>query len=434
MPPYRDTDYQNQHSVGPRKATGAAAVGAVLTGGVPPTEHVPFVPAAAGPPPPPTPPADPLAGLTRTQVMDVQRLLGFGGRDVDGVVGPKTRSAYQAKFGTTSAVTVLSQSAPAAAPSAAPAPAGPPAAYAGGGAVTSAPAATSNPQSVEDQIRQQYGYLASFLDIPEVGGVLRQAITEGWDQSRLQAAVQATQWWRTTSSSVRSWLALTSADPQTAADRVGTQLADVQTQAGKLFGHPIDPARAKQIAEDSLKYGWDATQLQNALASEFHYAAGQQQGQLGQAEVQLRQMAADYLVPLSDQTLAAWEGQIANGTATPDTFKQYMVAQAKGMFPALGPQIDAGLTVQQLADPYRQQAAKDLGISPDAIDFTDPKWSRALTQIDPKTGTPTMMSLYDWQKTVRSDDIYGFKNSPVGKGLAADAILGLAQGLGKVAT
>lgn len=368
-------------------------------------------------------PTDPFAGLTRDQIKAIQAALNAKGAHlvVDGIAGPLTRAAYS-QYGPVAPTTTPAAPAPAS-DGGTPAPDG--GSYSGGAISTPPP----SPIAVEDQIRSQYGYFAAFLDIPEIGDVLRRAVTEGWDQERLQAAVQATQWWRTTASSVRSWIALSSSDPASAQAKIGTQMADIGQLAAKL-GVTISPDRLRQMSEDAVKYGWDSVQLQNAIASEWHYQPGGQKGMLGQAEAQIRQMAADYLVPLSDSTLADWESQVARGTATPDTFKAYLTAQAKGMFPALAHQLDAGMTVQQLAEPYRQVAAKDLGLAPDAIDFTDPKWSRPFTQIDPKTNTPTMMGLYDWQRTIRSDSVYGFAQSATGVQMAADAALSLGKSLG----
>lgn len=388
---------------------------------------------APSPSPAPAAPIDPFAGLTKTQVMTVQRDLGFTGRDVDGIAGPKTRAAYAAKYGNVPATSTP--------PLAPPTPTGAPLGPTGGSSApaastgsTAAPTPAAAPTaSIEDQIRQKYGYLGTILlDNPEIHNVLVQAVQGGWQPAQVEGALMGTAYWKTTQSSVRNWQTLQGTDPASAQAQIGTMQAQIGTQAEKL-GVQIGPDRLRQMAEDSLKFGWDSNQLSQAIASEFHYVPGGQQGGIGQAEVQIRQLAKDYLVPLSDSTLSAWDGQIARGTATPETFRQYLLSQAKSMFPALSQQLDAGMTTTQLAEPYRQIAAKDLDLSPDAIDFTDPKWSRALTQIDPKTNAPTTMSLYDWQRTIRGDDVYGFKDSHTGKTLAADATVGLLQGLGKLA-
>lgn len=407
--------------------TGAGAVGTILTGGgAPMMGRVVTAPIYTPPPPVLGPPVPTVSTSDLIRLLQI-KLNGMGAHlAVDGVMGPKTQAAMQ-QYG----LDVNGNPVPRAA---APAPPAPTAAGAGAPAGTTAAApAAANPQDIEEQIRSKYGYLGTvLLDNPEIHKVLFDAISGGWDSAQVQGALMGTNYWKTTQASQRNWNTLLGTDPASANAQIAQQAADIAQTAGKL-GVNIAPDRLQQMATDSLRLGWDATQLQQAIGNEFHYTPGPQAGALGVAQGQLKQMAGQYLVPLSDQTLGDWEGQIAKGGATADSFRDYILNQSKGMFPALAKQIDSGMTVQQLADPYRQIAAKDLGVTPDSIDFTDPKWGRALNQVNPQTNTPMMMTQYDWQKTIRSDPAYGFQNGPVGKQLASQMTVNLAQSLGKLA-
>lgn len=338
---------------------------------------------------------------------------------VDGVVGPKTLAAA-ARLN----VPVPQNLAPAARPAAAA-----PAANDEPAAAPPAPApAHLTAGQIQQTMREQYGYLGLLLDIPDVNQVLTESIANERTPAQTLAALYDTGTWKNTQASVRNWMALSGTDPASAQAQIAAQKTAIQQTAATL-GVPLAEDRLSQIATDSLKLGWTAQQINAAIGAEFQYKPGSQVGKVGAAENVIKQMAADYLVPISDATLADWDRQVAMGTATPDTFKQYMVTQAKGLFPTLQKQLDAGLTVQQLAEPYRQAAAQELDISPDSIDFKDAKWMRALSTTGPD-GQPVMMGLADWQKTLRTDEQYGWDRTK--NGIAAGYRVGnaLSQALG----
>ena len=154
-------------------------------------------------------------------------------------------------------------------------------------------------------------------------------------------------------------------------------------------------------------------------------------GLLGASVDQLKAEAAKYLVPVADTTLAQWAQQIASGQADVKGFDAYLQAQAKSLFPSMGTAIDQGITPQQYVDPYKQVASSLLGVNPNTIDMTDPKWMRAVGQKDPKTGMPVAMSLYDWQQTLMSDPTYGYLKTQNAGDRASALAEGIAQMFGR---
>lgn len=383
---------------------------------------------------------DPLAGLTRDQVRAVQRNLVNRGHHlvVDGIAGPLTHAAYVAEFGTspTAAQTISSQAglggppAPAPAPTPA-APGGPPSAAPSPAA---APAANVPPPGSDQDVRAKFGGWAWALDVPEVGDKLRQAAAEGWTPAQTQGAIEGTDWWKQTAAAGRNFQRLQGEDPAEANAQILQKRADISQVAAQL-GILIDENRLTELATGALRYGLDATGLQQMIGSEFHYRPGGQTGLIGQAEVKLKAMAGDYMLPLSDDTLAGWEGQIAQGRGTAEGYQSYMVQQAKNLYGRDNAEVtrllDEGATMQHIAQPFRDLAVNELGIAPDSINFTDPKWMRAISTNDPQTGQRRMMNNWEWQKTIRGDDVYGFKQSEKGKALAADVVLSLAKAFGR---
>lgn len=272
---------------------------------------------------------------------------------------------------------------------------------------------------VLEQVRRDYGYLGAFLEIPEVGALLVEASLEGWDRDRLFGALQQTQWWKATSETARQFDSQVKLDPATAEQRVVGAMDDVRATAGRL-GVAVDDARLRQIATDYVRNGWDAGQLTRALVAEIRFEPGKAPtGQLGATMQQLREIQRSYLVPFSDADLQGWVTRIASGEETSEGFRAVMAGYAASLYPSLAAAIERGETVEQYAAPYRQIAAQELGINAEEVDFLDPKWNRALNQVDPKTGDRSAMSLFDWTKTIRSDATYGFRTSAKGRSVEA---------------
>jgi hypothetical protein len=152
----------------------------------------------------------------------------------------------------------------------------------------------------------------------------------------------------------------------------------------------------------SLHEGWNQAAIQAKLSD---YVKGDGATVPGQ---QVTNMAKQYLVPLSQQAQQNLESLLVAGNMNTASLTAYFAAHAKSLYPTMGTAIDQGITPDQYADPYRQVAASTLEIDPHTIDFMDPKWNKALMQLDPKTGARTAMNLSDWTNMIRTDPTYGY--------------------------
>jgi len=259
-------------------------------------------------------------------------------------------------------------------------------------------AATAKPGGLDTAVTQQYGYLAAFLDNPEVGKLLQQGAKEGWSQQRLEAELQKTNFWKTTTDSQRRYNAMQEQAPAEAQQAVSARNSELLTLAQQL-GVQVKPERLLKIAEDSLRFGWNQSQIRSSVSAEFDYVGGES-GLAGQSSRQIKELAGQYLVPISDQMLEKWTEQIVAGTADEEGFKSYLVEQAKSMFPGMSAALDKGVTVAQYADPYKQIAARELELNPETIDLNDPKFRKMLDQVDSK-GNRVSMSLSESSEYLR---------------------------------
>lgn len=286
-------------------------------------------------------------------------------------------------------------------------------------------AAAATERTTQETAMMLYGWLASFLDHPEIGSILRSAADEEWSAERLQAALYATNWWRTTQASQRQWLAREEVDEATTKAEVVGLVERLRTTLNEL-GVSIEESRLRDVARNSLMFGWNDDQIVDAL-----YAESQRNptvaGQImrGSYAEQVRRSASDMGLPMSDQAVEQWATQLAFGQASGEQFAAWLSNAASGQYPHFADDIGRGFTVRQLADPYVQLAADTLQMDPDAIDFADPLWNAAINAVDPKTGQRRAMTHAEWGDFLRRDPRYGwdYTEEAVGRAYAAVATL-----------
>ena len=131
---------------------------------------------------------------------------------------------------------------------------------------------------------------------------------------------------------------------------------------------------------------------------------------------------------LDEQILAAIQGKEYDGELlTADSFKKKGIALAKAAHFQLSPQLDAGLTLQEIFSPYRDLASRVLEVAPDSIDFNDPKYSVAFGTKDKPS-----MNLSEWMETLKSDPKYGYDKTSQAKNDARAMVMSMAKAFGKV--
>jgi hypothetical protein len=267
------------------------------------------------------------------------------------------------------------------------------------------------------QLRQQYGWILNLLDSdPKLKTLFTNAVNGGWTEARFQAALRNTTWYKTHSESFRNAELMRYTDPKQWNQRNLQQQADIQAKATAL-GATLLPADLKRLAYQSLQGAWTDSQMMTTLAGFVpgQAAGAHPGGSSGQAFDEIRKLSADYMIPYSNDKAATWAVKIATGQSTMEDALTYFKENAKLQNPYMSAAIDAGHTVTEYLDPYRQQAAQTLGIIPDAIDWTQAKWQQIFSATDPKTGQVVPLSLADSTKKIKNDPVYGYDQSAPGQ-------------------
>jgi hypothetical protein len=252
--------------------------------------------------------------------------------------------------------------------------------------------------------------LGSLLDsVPELSTLVSEAIDQGWTPAKFQNAVQDSDWWKTHSATARQVIIQRANDPKSFKQSLNNTTSAVTAMAHQM-GFSVDGATLRAIANSALLTGNDTNQgwLQQQLGRHVDYSkvknTGSLKGQMAATASQLQQQAAQYGMNWTAAQVAQRAQQVVQGSTTIDTYTAQLKQWAKSAFPALAKDIDAGQTVQQLADPYVQSMSQLLEVDPGTLNLYTPSIRRALQGVqDPKTKERQVMNLSDFEDHVRQD-------------------------------
>lgn len=290
-------------------------------------------------------------------------------------------------------------------------------------------------------IQEEFGSLWDvYSSSPDVRKVIDDSVVEGYfnDETKMNAKLQNTGWYRTTSSSARKFVIQMSSDPAELEDRI-TQESEALRQSTLATGITFNDATLRKLATDKIKFGWSAEQERNAIGSEA-VAEAQLGGARGIADLRtgvvargLREKAAAYAQKPSEALIDTWTQEIMTGKKTSTNWEDLMRDSARTQFRSLQPSLDKGQDVETALYAYKQQAEATLGSSIDAsnIDWTSDKWNKALNYRDEKTNDYRQMDLWEWNKYLRT--LPEWQNTDEAKDAYRNVAFSLAQGFGKMA-
>jgi hypothetical protein len=278
--------------------------------------------------------------------------------------------------------------------------------------------------------------------IPELKGILNSFLTPGGahyggSTADFQDAIQGSKWWKTNSATTRQMVILSLNDPAEYKKQLSDAERQVNTEAGQLGVH-LNAYQTLSVAHAGLLGGTltDKAWLDGLLTGTINPASYKNtnglSGQLASTVAQLQQLAASYgtaSTPGGDILAAK---NILSGATTIDTYANHYKTVAKSMFPGLSSQIDSGMTVAQLAQPYQSTMGQLLEIDPGSIKLSDPMIRKALQgtsgAADGKTTVPTSQPLWQFENTVRSDPRWAMTNNA--KDTASTALMKIGQDWG----
>lgn len=295
---------------------------------------------------------------------------------------------------------------------------------------------------IDPKVRQlvisQYGAgMAAYLST-SMGPAIVAAAQHRETTDELFGRLSQTPYWQQTSQAARQWDQLTVTDPAEAHAQLGMAQASVTAMAHQL-GLRLTTQQLRTLSEDAARFGWTSSGNRQVLtdimvntlkADPVLMQAG---GSYASALDSAKAAAASYLIKTTDAGSADLAGRLASGEITDKEVNDYYQRQAEAMFahqPDIVNILKTGTTLAQYLDPYKQTIAKELDISPDAVDFiNDKRWSGLLHyQGADGKGQPRMATLDEAAQVARQQPQWWSTTN--GRAAGATMALGIARGFG----
>jgi hypothetical protein len=254
-----------------------------------------------------------------------------------------------------------------------------------------------------EELAASYGWAYGFLNsVPELRGIFQSAVDETWSQDMFQAKLRETDWWKENSADMRKAAAEKNMDPATW--NAKTNAAKIQImQLAAQIGASIPPDKLNKIVDQAVTLNMDEAALKNVLGGYVTFnSKGNFNGQAGMFEKSMRGFAYTQGVDINRETLKNQAQLVARGLATEQDFKNQIVNQAISTFPNYAQQLQAGVTMMEIASPYIQRMAEDLELPYTKINLRDPLIRQALNGTN-KEGKPVGMDQVTFQNLIRQD-------------------------------
>lgn len=282
------------------------------------------------------------------------------------------------------------------------------------------PSSTDNPTIDAGEMAQNYGFALSFLNSdPELKKVFDQAVAGTWSNERFVAAIRNTAYYQKHSVTWRNAEILKKSDPASYASQIAQITAELSDRAATL-GAPISWAQLQAMAENKLHLGWTDAQVADQMAGYVKAVNGVYNGAVGDDVGSLKETAWRNGIALSDTTIQSYATQIAKGSANRGFFEKTIRDMAKTAAPGYADQLDAGMNLYEIANPYMQSMARILEVNPQQLDLFDPTIRGALSATG-ADGKPSSKSLWQFENELRKDPRWLSTNN------ARDSMMGITH-------
>ena len=236
-----------------------------------------------------------------------------------------------------------------------------------------------------DWVSEHYpGMMGFFNSNPEIRAKLTEAAKWGWTPNKLEAEIQSTSWYRSTSANARDFALLEANDPASAQARVSATAAEVQNIA-RTLGLGLSGQQLAGMAWNIERNGWNSAQTIDALLRGISWESVGA-GELRASVDDIKALSGDYLVTMTDRTAQQYAMKIASGEMTLAGVETVLKRQAQGRFNWMANEIDQGITPMDYFAPIRDTIASTLELAPEAVNLMDPQWLSLVEVRDEETG------------------------------------------------
>lgn len=261
---------------------------------------------------------------------------------------------------------------------------------------------------------EDYGFVALLAQrVPEVGSLMQQAVAGQWTSAKFQMELANTNWWKTTPGATRSWISEQVGDPATAARNLQTGADEIGAMAAQLGYSGVDPARLKTLWLNAKLAGYDASLTKAYVMNDLSLWGGSTQtptgGEFGQRVQEAKALAAAYGYNPSDLDTQV-QGVARTGiTSLQDRtvglagWRDKLTKYAAAKYAPFADRIQAGETVQDLAQPYIDTYAQLLELNSNDVSLDDPLVQRWMQGTSEAGKPPAAVPVWKAQQELRQD-------------------------------
>jgi hypothetical protein len=177
--------------------------------------------------------------------------------------------------------------------------------------------------------------------------------------------------------------------------------AAIRNEASKL-GLEINDASVVTLSKVVVDNSWSNDQLMDYLVPGAKNTTAA--GTITISVDQIKKMAANQLLNVSDATAREWASKIASDEMTLDAVGSLLQAQATLKYGWAASQIGQGVSVRDMMLPGRDVIARELEMDPESIDLMDGKWLGMLQTADSSNGTVRAATESELTMRARKDE------------------------------
>lgn len=187
-------------------------------------------------------------------------------------------------------------------------------------------------------------------------------------------------------------------------EQIASAKAEI-TNRSAILGHiPLTDDVLTWVATTIVRDNWTSAQLDDWLLAKPEDI--NKPGLVDVSVDQIRQLAGNQLLAVSDATAREWAMKINSGEMDINTVQSIFANQALQEFGWASDGIKAGLNVKDMLAPQRDRIAQELEIGGDQVDLMDPKWRNMVTVTDATSGMPRAATLTEVARNARQDPLY----------------------------
>jgi hypothetical protein len=296
---------------------------------------------------------------------------------------------------------------------------------------TPPPAASSAPDFAD-----KYGVQAAIVNSdPELKALFNKAVAEGLSTAKFNADLMNTKWFTTHADSWRIATAAKATDPASWTEQENLAKNSIKVSAANLGVELTDSQITGLVSASLFMSGGRAGSIDASLLNQHVAEIGKITGTSGQASTHINNLKADAAAygisnQFDDKFYSDAAKNIINPTSTSDYtfYKNHMKDLAKGTYTGFAKQLDAGMSMTEIAQPYVNLMANTLELDPTQVGLmgSDKTVFNALSKVDDK-GQVIQPGAFLQQ--LKSDDRY-FKTTQSRQDMVSLAS-GIARSFGK---